>query len=187
MVAKPEEYEWSSYQFYAAEEEKPEWLFTDFILGYYGDQYSDAQHRYRSFVKSLVGKDYRSPLSDALRSTILGTLDFVSDIKDRFQTDEIHDRDLPSLQESPQRPGIVDIADTTVSLLKEDAILRRQMQIHLCHRYTGARLREIGAHFGIGESAVSQNSRRFADRLKRDRNLRRITEQVKREHKVSTV
>ena len=124
MVARPEEYEWSSYLFYALEEEKPEWLFTDFILGYYDDRYSVAHHRYRGFVESLIGKEYRSPLSDALRSTILGTLDFVSGIKGRLQTDEIH----------------------------------------LCHRYTSARLREIGAHFGIGESAVNQNSRRFTER-----------------------
>ena len=62
-----------------------------------------------------------------------------------------------------------------------------QMQIHLCHRYTSARLREIGAHFGIGESAVNQNSRRFTERLSKDRRLRRITEQVRRELRLSSV
>ena len=187
MVARPEEYEWSSYLFYALEEEKPEWLFTDFILGYYDDRYSVAHHRYRGFVESLIGKEYRSPLSDALRSTILGTLDFVSGIKDRFQTDEIHDRDLPSLQEPPQRPGIAHVTKAVGSVLQEDVRLRRQMQIHLCHRYTNARLREIGAHFGIGESAVSQNSRRFTERLSKDRRSRRITEQARRELRLSSV
>ncbi len=61
------------------------------------------------------------------------------------------------------------------------------MQIHLCHRYTGVKLREIGAHFGIGDSAVTQNSRRFSDRIVRDKNLRRIAEQVRRALKVSSV
>jgi len=187
MVQRPEEYEWSSYLSYALEEEKPGWLTTDLILGYFSDQYSVAQQKYKSFVESLIGKLYRSPLSDALRSTILGTLDFVNEIKDRFHIEEINDRDLPSLEEPPPRPGITSVSRAASSVLKENARLQRQMQIHLCHRYTGAKLRDIGAHFGIGESAVSQNSRRFADRLKRDRNLRRITEQVKRELKVSTV
>jgi len=187
MVQRPEEYEWSSYLPYALEEQKPAWLSTDLILGYLNDQYLAAQQKYKDFVESLIGKVYRNPLSDTLRSTILGTLDFVNEIRDRFHIDEINDRDLPSLQEPPPRPGITSIVNAAGSILKNDSRLQRQLQIHLCHRYTGAKLRDIGDHFGIGESAVSQNSRRFADRLKKDRDLRRITDQVKRELKVSTV
>jgi len=113
-------------------------------------------------------------MSDALRSTILGTLDFVNEISDRFHTEEINGWELPSLEEPPPRPGIRSVSDATGSVLKDDARLQRQMQIYLCHRYTGVKLREIGAHFGIGDSAVTQNSRRFADRLERDSHLRRI-------------
>lgn len=187
MAARPDEYEWSSYISYSSDEEKPGWLATDLILGHLHDQHSVAKQQYRSFVESLIGIAHRNPLSDALRSTILGTLDFVNEIRERFHTEGINDRDLPSLDEPLPRPGIRSVSEATASVLKDDARLQRQMQIHLCHRYTGAKLREIGAHFGIGDSAVTQNSRRFADRLDKDRNLRRITEQVKRELKVSSV
>jgi len=39
--------------------------------------------------------------------------------------------------------------------------------------YSGETLKEIGTHFGIGESAVSQRSRRLALKLGRDNKLRR--------------
>ena len=61
------------------------------------------------------------------------------------------------------------------------------MQIYLCHRYTGARLLEIGNLFGIGESAVSQNSRRFSEKLSRDRELRNVTKLVKKQLGVPSV
>ncbi len=33
----------------------------DFILGYFAGTHSVAQQEYRSFVRSLIGKEYRSP------------------------------------------------------------------------------------------------------------------------------
>lgn len=55
------------------------------------------------------------------------------------------------------------------------------------HRYTGARLLEIGNRFDIGESAVSQNIRRFSERLSRDRDLRKATNLVKKELGIPSV
>jgi hypothetical protein len=47
------------------------------------------------------------------------------------------------------------------------------------------RIREIGAHFGIGESAVSQASRRFAQKLVEEGELRQRVEMVEGFLKVS--
>ena len=165
MADTPEEYEWSSYLFYAVEQDKPDWLFTDFILGYFADTYSVAQQKYRSFVRSLIGKQYRSPLTGISLSAILGLPDFVDEIKGRFLSKEKHDGNLPLLKEPGDRPSMEEIAIVVGSTVKENDRVARQMQIHLCHRYTGARLLEIGNLFGIGESAVSQNSKRFSERL----------------------
>jgi predicted DNA-binding protein YlxM (UPF0122 family) len=51
--------------------------------------------------------------------------------------------------------------------------------IYLCHKYSGAGLKEIGEKFGIKESAVSQASRRFAQVLERDKELLKKIEQLK--------
>ena len=43
------------------------------------------------------------------------------------------------------------------------------------------RLEEIGAHFGMKGSAVSQLSRRFEERIKGDKELRRVLDKIKEE------
>ena len=88
-----------------------EWLSTDFILGYFGENHSVAQRRYKNYVRSLLG---------------------------------------------------------------------RKMKLYLCHRYSGIKLNEIGACFDIGESGVSQTSRRFSEHLKNDKKVRKATAIVKK-------
>lgn len=44
--------------------------------------------------------------------------------------------------------------------------------MYLCHHYSGATLRDIGEKFGVGESAVSQGSRRMQVKLAEDDALR---------------
>ena len=63
------------------------------------------------------------------------------------------------------------IAKAVDSIMKEDDGLARQIELYLCHRYTDIWLREIGNRFDTGESTVSQNSRRFSEKLKKDRKL----------------
>ena len=40
--------------------------------------------------------------------------------------------------------------------------LARHASIYLCHKYTGAKLREIGRLFDMRETAISEASRRFS-------------------------
>ncbi|MFH1991682.1 MAG: transposase, partial [Pseudomonadota bacterium] len=65
MVEVPEAYDWSSYNFYTGEKKPPEWLYRDFILGYFGSKVSAAQNGYRQFVSSMVNKSYCNPMKDA--------------------------------------------------------------------------------------------------------------------------
>ncbi len=69
MVKTPEEYEWSSYQFYIGEKKPPEWLYRDFILGYFGKKVSIAQKGYHKFVNAIVNKKYDNPLDEVVSST----------------------------------------------------------------------------------------------------------------------
>jgi chromosomal replication initiation ATPase DnaA len=58
----------------------------------------------------------------------------------------------------------------------DDKILSRSIKMYLCRKYTGNKLKEIGIHFGIGESGVSQACRRVADKIKGDKKLERKIE-----------
>ncbi len=47
------------------------------------------------------------------------------------------------------------------------------VKMYLCQRYTGKKLKEIGQHFGIGESGVSQACRRVAQKIAKDKKLKK--------------
>ena len=57
---------------------------------------------------------------------------------------------------------------------RENERLAEKAAIYLCHRYSGAKLREIGGRFGVKDSAVSQASRRFKRELDQDKHLRKM-------------
>lgn len=180
IVNNPAEYPWSSYNYYIRKKRKvPGWLTLDFILGYFGESDSRACERYSQFVNVLIGQDYKSPLEGMVASTILGSVDFVEDIKAKFLQDKKPDRNLPALTELSRGPSIEKIVKEVTTIFDGDPNLARKAGIYLCHQYTGRPLREIGAHFGIGESAISQTSRRFHQSLERDSNLSRRIDQIK--------
>ena len=58
--------------------------------------------------------------------------------------------------------------------------ISKNATIYLCHKYSGAGLKEIGEVFGVKESAVSQASRRFAQVLERDKELLVQIEKVRK-------
>ena len=61
--------------------------------------------------------------------------------------------------------------------------MARNVKMYLCQRYTGNKLKEIGSHFGIGESGVSQAIRRVAQKIEKDKKLKskivRLEKQIK--------
>ncbi len=173
MVERPEEYRWSSYQYYIDLRKKPQWLKTDFILDYFGKKVSTAQKRYREFVSAFVNKKYGSPLEETVASTILGSIDFVDEIKDKYLDGKKVDRNLPALAELTTGPTIEEISNEVKVVMEEDTALSRKASLYLCHRYSRRTLKEIGSYFGIGESAVSQASHRFKLTLDNDRKLRK--------------
>lgn len=185
MVKTPEEYEWSSYRFYIGEKKPPEWLYRDFILGYFGNKVSIAQKGYRSFVSLLVNEKYDSPLDEVVSSTLLGGPGFIAFIKDNFLSDKKPDKNLPALKELVEKASMQDIFDEVESVLGKQPTLARNVKMFLCQKCTGEKLKDIGIHFGIGESGVSQGSRRVADIIKKDKKLKRKIVKIERKLNLS--
>jgi len=50
----------------------------------------------------------------------------------------------------------------------------------LSQRYTGEKLKDIGTRFEIGESGVSQVSRRVTDKIKKDEKLKTKIDKIAR-------
>lgn len=178
MVQLPEEYEWSSYSYFIGKKKAPEWLKMDFILGYFGRKTSDSQKNYKKFVGLLTNKKYESPLKDIVSSTLLGTQGFISDIKDKYLSDKKADKDLPALKELKKSFTLEDMSDLVDKTIKDDLKLGRVVKIYLSQRHTGEKLDDIGEYFGIGGSGVCQASRRIADRLKKDKTLKKVLDKI---------
>ena len=131
IVETPEEYEWSSYRFYIGKQKPPEWLYRDFVLGYFGKKLSSAQKEYQKFVSILTGEYYESPLMDIVSSTILGTPDFIALIKDRYLSGKQIDKDIPALKELSKKTSMRAIFDEVDSVFERENSLARNIKLYL--------------------------------------------------------
>lgn len=178
LVENPEEYRWSSCQYYMFKRGVPTWLRRDFILSYFGRGPKTAMKRYKDFVYSVMDQECKDPLAGLSKSIILGGEAFIEEIKTRFLRDKQPDRNLPSLRELSDWPGLSQIEKAVDSVLKSEKKLARQVKLYMYHRYSGMKLREIGKHFGIGESGVTQASFRIGMEAEKDIRLREIVKTV---------
>ncbi len=125
------------------------------------------------FVNELIGIEYKSPLGGVVSATLLGSESFVDLIKVKYVYGKKPDKEIPALKELADRPSVEQISALVDTVSWKDGGLSRGIIMYLCRQYSGARLKEIGAFFGIGESAVSQASRRIEEKMKSSRALER--------------
>lgn len=171
MVSTPEEYRWSSCSRYL-EGTEPSWLSTGLVLGYFGTEDEDRRRNYRDYLYDAIGKESRDPLSDSVASTILGSDDFVRDIREKYLDGKENDRELPALRDLSRGPGVAEIKALSEEAFQENERLARMAGIYLCWRYSGAKLKEIGALYGISESGVNRACFRFENMMEGEKDLR---------------
>ena len=171
MVGEPEAYRWSSFKAYIGESKAPEWLKTDFILRYFGSN-GQAGNKYHSFVHELLGEEVEYSLDCSAATAILGSPEFMATIETKYLSSKEPDRNLPELRKISRRLSLDAIIEEAVSCFGVNRQLATKAGIYISHKYSGARLKEIGERFGVGESAVSQASKRFAGMMAEDADLR---------------
>ena len=188
MVGRPEEYDWSSYKYYIGKRKTPEWLQTSFILRFFGNKVPESRKRYKTFVSLLVGQKYESPLKETVGSLLLGSQRFIDYIKDNYITGLKANRDLPSIRELSPQIAIQDVCKIVEDSTGEKSRTSRNVEIYLCRKLTGEKLKSIGSHFGISDSAVSQTCKRLGKKLMDDRRLgKQVSNIIKRIRKTSKV
>ena len=98
---------------------------------------------------------------------------FQSECKDNFLSAKKPDKELPALKELANKTSMKDIFEKVELIFAKDKVLARNVKMHLCQKYTGKKLKEIGLHFSIGESGVSQACRRVTRRIEEDKKLKK--------------
>ena len=83
MVARPEDYEWSSYRAIIGEVEAPEWLAVDDVLIAFAPDRGIARAFYKDFVARGIGDSY-CPWDDAVGGgAFLGTQTWLEKVRDQ--------------------------------------------------------------------------------------------------------
>jgi len=183
IVERPEQYQWSSYLSYTGHSKPTAWLHTGFILGYFSKQTDDARKKYRTFVEDRLGEEYESPLMNSIGTSILGSIAFVDEISTAYLQGK-EDRNIPALRQITSRPTLEAILKETQAEFPDNEKLARRAAMHLCHKYSGMRLREIGEFFNVRDTAISEASRRFARELDGDEKLKERVEKIKGKLKI---
>jgi len=186
-VEKPEQYKWSSYLSYIHANNEPEWLCTEFILGFFNRKNVVARKHYRRFIESKVWKGAESPLRNIFASTILGGVEFINRVRAEHIDSTVADRNLPDVKYFHEKPDIEEIIEHVEKSIPDDFALSKRIQLYICHRYSGQKLIDIGTHFGMGEPGVSQASRRVAMQVDKDKKIKKRINKIFSELNLSRV
>jgi len=184
MVAKPQDYEWSSYRCYTGLAAPPDWLSQNLILDHFSAP--DQQGKYRSFVETLIGESYDTPLKAVVASTLLGSPGFVEAISEKHVGHLNADRNVPAVKQLSGQMTVEAVIEAVKRETGEEGGLWRKISIHLCHRYSGMKLKEIGEKFGVSDATVSVTSKRLLAQATKDRKAKEALEAAKQLLNVET-
>jgi hypothetical protein len=108
--------------------------------------------------------------------TVLGGESFIEWVRGKLLEAAQADRELPAVCRLGGRPGVDAIRSAVDELFMDDQAKARRVGLYLCRRHTGLKLKEIGAACGVGESSVTQASRRVAEEMKENASVRNLLE-----------
>jgi len=181
MVKAPLEYPWSSYRYFVGRDKKPKWLTIEFVLGDFGGEGRRGFKEYREYVEGGQSEELDNPLKKVIASTFLGDKEFIERIKlEYLEKKEIDRRDLPALKKILIGPSLESIEKGVMKVVGRGDPLFKKMCIYLSYQHSGLNLGEIGEYFGMQRSAISQLSRRFAETIKGDQELRKVLNNIEK-------
>jgi putative transposase len=153
LVARPEDWPWSSYRATAGlpVSEKSEFLTTAWLLGQFGPDENTARRRYLDFVSSGIGLD--SPWLQLQSQLFLGKETFIDKLRDVIP-EKTAVKEIPKLQRYANRPQLKEIfADWKTKKKRDEAIVTS-------HVTYGYKQKEIANFLGIHYTTVSHMIKR---------------------------
>jgi len=102
LAAKPEDWRWSSYRFYAFGETDPLMEGLIDVDPYYlklGNSPKERQTKYRENVKGVIREEFLKNIRKQLDGGIFGRLDFVTEMREKFKIASLKSRGRPRKEE----------------------------------------------------------------------------------------
>ena len=172
LVERPEDYRWSSYPGYQRAARALPWVTYARVLGEFGRAAAQSRRAYTRFVQAGINEPGESPFRQALGGFILGSGEFIENIRRRLK-DRPADADVPQLEELRPRPPLAailtavgehfdrDPADWSRGTRSEDA--SRAVAAYLARRRFGYRATAVAAALGYGSSSTVSHALRRID------------------------
>lgn len=175
LVEEPLKYPWTSYPYYIGIKSKPSWLKTDTVLAYFDKDVRKAQRHYRLFVEKVLGRELESPIKNIFASTFLGTEKFIEHSKEKWIEFKNADlRNIPALRKLQTLPLLEETEHIVRTIVGKEGRSCKKLCLYVAQQYCGYSLKQIGAHYGMKESAVCQSNRRLGDLLKKDKEMKKM-------------
>jgi len=181
MVERPEDYPHSSYRSYSCGV-IDEIVSTGDILKAFGSTAAEAQAIYKSFVEAGIKEDVGSPLDSVYAGGFLGDEDFIRDVLDNLDDEELlEDEQIgnrKSLHRSMKAAALITSLEPKIEefckVTGGKRINRKKLVVYFLKKYSGATNNEIGALVGnISYSAAAKIYERFLQELEHDEDLKR--------------
>jgi len=150
MVAKPEQWQWSSYKSTAYAGTVPEFLTIDWVLGQFAEKKTAARQRYRGFVADGL-KNQVSPWQKLTGQVFLGSENFVARMRELLG-DKQEIKEIPRVQRYPGRPPL----DRLLAIIIKRDRQQRNDQIVQAHITYGYTLKEIADCLDMHYTTVSK-------------------------------
>jgi putative transposase len=172
-------YPWSSLHGYLEKRRREPFIEYAVVLGEYG---GDTDRGRRVYQKALYadiagGLEIKGKI---IGQSVLGGEEFISWVSGKFLKGE-PDRESPSFREIRRYRaketvlGVIEgVTGKTIEEIRGERGALRQVAMELLYRVGGLKGHEIGRILGVGYTSVSQERRRFKERLRNDRNLQAL-------------
>jgi REP element-mobilizing transposase RayT len=184
LVARPEDWPFSSYAAYLDPAREPSWLTTATILGWFGS--IGARRHYRRFVEEGLDPRTRDPYGRARLRPVLADDEFRDELRRRAALELTGPRGRFADLEWPGRNGAVPLAAIARAVCEVFDVPREALRprsrgrglargtlVHAARSLGGYRLPEIAAWLGYASSAaVARAALRFGEQAQQDPKLR---------------
>jgi len=157
IVGLPEQYPWSSYGYYRGAARSEKWLETALILSLFGEHPEEARRAYLEFVIGGIGQEVSASIKESIRTGILGSEEFIANIKKEFLEDKISkpDREKPQLRKLRKKPDLPLILSVSEKVLGPRNKHLLPIAVLISHKNSALKLREIGEFYSLSISSVS--------------------------------
>jgi putative transposase len=183
LVARPEEYRWTSYRARAGYERAPEWLTTEPVESLFDVERERAREEYRTFVDRGMS-DSRDLAEEVVAQMYLGTARWIEAVQKLVDEDE-QSEESRRAQVHPGRPKLEDVVtavaqtfDTTAdAIASSHGSLERSLVAYLAFEDGLVPWRAIARRLGVTSAGgISTLVSRCRRELERDQEMRELVE-----------